>query len=100
MTIALFLTILTSGAIIAGLMTEALKKTFDNAEIKYSPNIIALITSIVVGGGGTAVVYILAKIPFTVENVVCLVVMIVLMWIGAMVGYDKLVQTVKQILGE
>lgn len=97
MTITLYITILTIGAAITALLTEAIKKAYANAEKPYSSNVIALINAIVVGGGGTAVVYMLMGIPWTVNNVICLVLMSVCVWMGSMIGFDKLTQLIKQI---
>jgi hypothetical protein len=93
MTITLFLTYLTIGAGCSGLLTQALK-----AQIKGLPsNIIALISSLVVGLFGTASAYILMGIPFDLKNITCMVLMTVCIWVGSMVGYDKVIQTISQI---
>ena len=39
----------------------------------------------------------LLGIPWTVNNIICLVIMIVAVWIGSMIGYDKIIQLLKQI---
>ena len=97
MTITLFVTIITVGALVASLLTEAIKKMYTNARKNYSANVVALINAVVIGGLGTAVVYMLLRIPWTVNNIICLFVMVVCMWIGSMIGYDKVLQLVKQI---
>lgn len=97
MTITLFISILTLGAGITALLTEAIKKAYSNAGREYSPNIIALINAVVVGCGGTAVVYMLLGTPWTVNNILCLILMGVAVWISSMIGYDKVLQLLKQI---
>ena len=97
MTITLFISILTLGAGATALLTEAIKKAYENAGKEYSSNIIALIDAIVVGGGGVAVTYMLMGIPWTVNNIICLILMTIAVWIGSMVGFDKIIQLVKQI---
>ena len=97
MSVTLFVTIFTIGALVASLLTEAIKKAYENAHKEYSANIIALINAIVVGCGGTAVVYMLLGLDWTVNNIICLVLMGVAVWIGAMIGYDKVIQTMQQI---
>lgn len=97
MSITLFITILTIGAAVTSLLTEAIKKTYENAGKKYSANIIALINALVVGCGGTAVVYMLMHIDWTVNNIICLLLMSVAVWIGSTIGYDKVTQLIKQI---
>lgn len=81
----------------ASLLTEAIKKWYENAKKDYSANAIALVNAIVVGGFGMAIAYTLLDIPWTVNNIICLGLMIVAIWVGAMVGYDKVVQMLKQL---
>ncbi|MCR4833109.1 MAG: hypothetical protein K5900_06005 [Butyrivibrio sp.] len=97
MTITLFITVFTVGAAVTSLLTEAIKKAYQNAGKEYSANMIALINALVVGGGGTAVTYMLNGITWSVNNVICLILMIVATWVGAMIGYDKVVQLLEQI---
>lgn len=97
MTITLFITMLTLGAGVTALLTEAIKKAYTNSGKEYSANIIALINALVVGCGGTAVLYMLQGIPWTTNNIICLVLMGVAVWVASMIGYDKLLQLLKQI---
>lgn len=97
MTITLFITIITIGAAASALLTEAIKKAYANANKDYSANVIALIDSVVIGGGGTAVTYMLMGIPWNVNNIICLMLMVMCVWIGSMIGYDKIIQLIKQI---
>ncbi|MCM1218039.1 MAG: hypothetical protein NC548_26435 [Lachnospiraceae bacterium] len=99
MTVSLFVTILTAGAAVNALLTEAVKKAYENAGRKCSPNMVALIDAVVVGGLGTAAVYMLMGIPWSVNNIICLVMIIAAVWIASMVGYDKILQMVRQIEG-
>lgn len=93
MSITIFMALFTIGSMAASLLTEAIKKGF----METSTNMIALINAAVVGGLGTAGAYILLGIPFTLNNIICLVLMIVCIWIGSMIGYDKVMQTIDQI---
>ena len=97
MTITLFITMLTIGAGVTALLTEAIKKAYINAGKNYSANVIALINAIVVGWGGTAVLYMLRAIPWNTNNVICLGLMGVAVWIASMIGYDKVLQLLKQV---
>ena len=93
MTITLFLTYLTAGAACSSLLTQSLK-----AQIKTLPsNIIALISSAFTGIFGTTAAYILMDIPFTLANIICIILMTICIWMGSMVGYDKVIQTISQI---
>ena len=97
MTFTLFIMLFTIGAIIASILTEAIKKAFNNAGKSYSANIIALILAVAVGGCGTASAYIIMDIPFDAKSIIYIIFMAVAIWIGAMVGYDKVSQLLGQI---
>lgn len=97
MTVSLFATILTIGSLINALLTEAIKKMYANAGKQYSANIVALADALIIGGLGTAAVYMFMSIHWTVNNIICLVMMVIAVWIASMIGYDKIIQLVKQI---
>jgi hypothetical protein len=98
MSVQLFIIIFAIEVVVSGLLTEAIKKAFQNADNKnYSANIIALIDAFMVGGFGTAVIYYLYGLTFTVTNILVLIVMVVAIWMGSMVGFDKIMQSIKQI---
>lgn len=100
MTITLFIAFITLGSAICSLLTEAIKKCFYNAGKEASPNLIALINAFVVGAVGTAIVYVLLGIPFTFNNILCLILMIFTVWIGSMIGFDKIKQLIEQLSKE
>lgn len=97
MTADLFATIFITGSILSSLFTQAVKKVYENIGKEYKPNILALIDAIVVGCGGTAILYQLYAIPWTFNNIICLILMGIATWIGSMVGYDKVIQTLQQL---
>lgn len=97
MTISLFLTLIVTLATAVSLLTEAVKKSFEGTKIKYSSNVVVLIVSVIVGIGGTALTYMFLGIPFTTPNIICMVLMAVAVWIGSMLGYDKVLQMIEQI---
>lgn len=41
--------------------------------------------------------YMLQGIPWTTNNIICLILMGVAVWVASMIGYDKLLQLLKQI---
>ena len=98
MTITLFISIIAvGGAGVTAILTEAIKTWYRNAGKDYSPNAIALINAFVVGGCGTAVVYMLNGIEWSVNNIICLILAIFAEWLISMVGFDKVSQTMTQI---
>ena len=99
MTMTMFVILVTICCAISGLLTEGIKVWCKNAEEPYSANLIALIDAIIVGCGGGVTAYILLGIAFTTPNILCLVLMSGAVWLGSMVGYDKVIQLITQITG-
>lgn len=97
MTITLFISILTVGAAITTLLTEAIKKAYENAKKPYSANVIALVNAIIVGAGGTSVTYMLTGVDWTANNIICMALMVLAVWMGSMLGFDKVLQLVNQL---
>lgn len=80
------------------LITEALKTVLpDNG---YSKNILAGIVSIFVSAAISTGYVILNNIPVTQDVIVYIITLVVLTWLCAMLGYDKVVQTIKQNFGK
>lgn len=93
MTINLFLVLVSILAIASSLITEAIKKTIGTTK----PTIVVAIISAVTGWGGGVAAYILMGIPFTAANIVCLILLAPVIWLGATLGYDKVIEAIKQI---
>ncbi len=97
MTVETFLLLLTSLSIITGLFTEGVKKVLDSLKVKYAANIVALCVAVVVGGAGTAFFYLWNNFEWTSLNIICIFLMMCANWLGAMLGYDKVIQAIKQM---
>lgn len=98
MTATLFIILAVICCAVSSLLTEGIKQWFKNkSEQNYSANLIALVNAAIVGCGGTAIAYVLLGIPFILPNILCLVLMCGVVWLGSMVGYDKVIQLIKQI---
>ena len=95
MTVEMFIYLFTIGSLFASLLTQATKKAFP----KISSNILALINAIIIGIVGMICVYVVMSIPFTAVNIIYIILMAVCIWMGSMIGYDKIIQTIKQIRG-
>ena len=96
MTPYLFIAILTVGSLLNALLTQAIKR-FYYAGKSPSPNAISAINAFICGGGLTITVYLISGIPFNALSILSIVWIIILSWIGAMIGYDKVIQTIKQL---
>lgn len=81
---------------LTGLVTEAVKKVLTEHNINYRANtlagIVALILSAAIGAGYV----ILSGSTFTAQVIVYMVAHVFMSWLCAMVGYDKVIQTISQ----
>ena len=97
MTMEIFLLLLLITSSVAGLATEGIKKLLDERQSNYSKNALAgyvsLALSLLVGGG----YIILFEIPIDTKLFVYLIALMLLSWLCAMVGYDKVIQTISQL---
>ena len=97
MTVELFAELFIGGSVVSSLLTQAIKKWYENAGKEYSANVVALVDALIVGCGGTAIGYMLMGTPWTVNNIICLALMGVAVWIASMIGYDKVIQMLIQL---
>ena len=96
MTVQIAMFLLTICAAMTSLITEAIKKTFDGGK----PTITAAIVSVVTGVGVPIGYLILNHLAITPQDIVYIVAMVVLTWLCATLGYDKVVEIIHQIIGE
>ncbi len=99
MTTTMFLILLSGFSVISSLVTEGIKNVATD-KVNLSYNIVALITALIVGGGGTAVYYQLNAVPFTVNNVIYAVLMGLASGLVSMVGFDKVKQSIEQLVNK
>ena len=93
MTVNLFIFLVTVLSIVSSLITEAIKKVIGTNK----PAIVVAIISAIVGWAGGAAAYILIGIPFTSISIVCLILLAPVIWLVATLGYDKVIEVIKQI---
>lgn len=96
MTFEVFLSLLFAVSILTSLCVEGLKKFIGN-KFSYSANVLAGITAIVLGVIVGVFYCILAGVAFNVQIAVYLIALVLLSWLCAMLGYDKVVQALLQI---
>lgn len=97
MDVTAFFILLSAFSSVSSLVTEGIKNiAADRAELSY--NIIALVTALLIGGGGTAVYYQLNAVPFTVNNIIHMVLMGLASGLVSMIGFDKVKQAVEQVV--
>ena len=99
MKLEIFLFGLVICSVFTALFTEAVKKMFERGEKHYNSNIIAAICAALVALITVIAYAILASVAVTPQFVVLCVLLTLFSWLGAMVGYDKVIQTIKQLFG-
>ena len=97
MTVTMFIMLVTICSVVSGFLTQGIKVWFANANKTYSANLIALVNAAVVGCGGTTLSYMLLNIPFNAANIACIILMTGTVWLGSMIGYDKVMQLIAQV---
>lgn len=90
---------LTAVAIFTSLLTEGIKHILDEIGTKYKPNVLAAIMSVV-----TSVLFLVGytiyyDLAVTGQLIVMGISLVILSFLCATLGYDKVKQTIKQILG-
>lgn len=93
MTISVVSFILMVCSILTGLIVEAIKKMF----VVSMPNILAAVVSVIVGSFISIGYIMYNSIAIDINAVLYIVSTIVLSWLSAMLGYDKVMQTLSQI---
>lgn len=95
MSLTLFITLVTILSLISSLITQGIKKTYNTTK----PTLVVAIVSAVTGWGGGIAAYILMGIAFTPASIVALILLAPTIWLCATLGYDKVMEVIKQIGG-
>ena len=86
-------------AIFTSLTVEGIKSILDDLGKKYSANILAAVVAVVLTVAASAGYVIYTETPLTPRVFVGAAAMTFLAFLCATVGYDKVVQAIKQITG-
>ncbi len=93
MPISFLTTALLIVSVITNLTVEGIKKLLDGTKVKYSSNVLAAILSVLIACAVSVIYLIMTDTVFTMK-------IVVLMYLGFListVGYDKVIQMLKQI---
>ena len=90
-------TALLAVSLLTNLTVEGIKKLLDGTNAKYSSNVLAAILSTILSGAVCAIYLIMNDIGFSVKIGVEIVVLMYLGFLVSTVGYDKVIQTLKQL---
>lgn len=80
-------------SVLTGLITEALKKMVDVKK----PNIVAAAVSVIVGVAVSVAYIIYASIAVDATVILYTVTIVLFSWLCAMLGYEKVMETIVQI---
>ena len=84
-------------SVVTSLTVEGVKKIFDERQIKYSANILAVIVSITLTIVGSICYVIYTETPITAQVIIEMIVLAFLSFLMATTSYDKLIQAIKQL---
>lgn len=84
-------------ATMTGLVTEAVKKVLQEGNVSYKPNLLAGLVAVALSVGVGAAYIVLTETALNAQMAVYLIALVFLSWLSAMVGYDKVVQTISQV---
>ena len=96
--IQVFLTMLLACSILTSLTVEGIKKMVSDFKVKYSANIVTAIVAVVLAVAMSVGYYLYMGLAFDTVFVLMLVSLVFLSWLCAMVGYDKVMQGIEQLV--
>lgn len=93
---AMFIQMLFYVSALTGLVTEAIKRLLDEQNIKFRPNLIAMIVSIVLSAGIYIGNMIMTAQVWTSQSIVMMIALMFMSWLGSQVGYDKITDIISK----
>ena len=97
MDLSFLTTALIAVSLLTNLTVEGLKKLMDERGMTYSSNLLAAVMSVVIAAAIFGGYMIMNDIAFTIKIAVQIMVLMYLAFLASTVGYDKIIQTLKQI---
>lgn len=97
MPISFLTTALLIVSVITNLTVEGIKKLLDRTKVKYSSNVLAAVLSVLIACAVSVIYLIMTDTVFTMKIGVEIVVLMYLGFLISTVGYDKVIQMLKQI---
>lgn len=88
----IFLSLLASFSVLTSLVVEGIKKTKNDIPL----NMTVLIVAMLVGSIGTSIYYVFVNAEPNIINFIYMLLMGLANWLTAMVGYDKVKQSILQ----
>lgn len=92
-----FLALLMMVSVFTGLFTEAVKVCLDYVKVKFASNILAGVTAVTLSILVSVAYMLLTESAYTDKMMVYLIALVLLSWLSAMTGYDKVIQALMQL---
>ena len=96
MTVQIAMFLLTICSVATSLITEGIKKMVTVTK----PTIVAAIVAIIVGAAVPVCYILLNGLTFGTQEIIYTVGMVIMTWLCATIGYDKVKEAIQQILGK
>ena len=84
-------------SVVTNLTVEGIKKILDGTTVKYSSNVLAAVSSVIIACAVCVIYIIMNDIVFSLKVGVEIAILMYLGFLTSTVGYDKVVQMIKQI---
>ena len=97
MPISFMTTALLIVSLLTNLTVEGIKKLLEGTNKTYSSNVLAAILSTIISGAVCVIYLIMNDVVFSMKIGVEVLILIYLGFLISTVGYDKVIQTIKQI---
>ena len=94
------MSVLTVISALTSLFVEGIKKILDERQVQYSSNVLAICVAFGVTVIGSILYIIWNSIPVTSQVIVTIITLVLLSFLVATVGYDKVKQLIHQIGGK
>ena len=84
-------------SVVTNLTVEGIKKLLDGTTVKYSSNVLAAVSSVIISCAVCVIYIIMNNLVFSLKVGVEIVILMYLGFLTSTVGYDKVVQMIRQI---
>ena len=99
MTAQFLITALAGISGLTALTVQAIKKILDEKQVKYSSNLLAVLVSVLLTVAVSIMYIIYMSVVITPQVIITIIALTFLSFLSATVGYDKVIQLLKQIEG-
>ena len=84
-------------SVATNLTVEGIKKLLDGTTVKYSSNVLAAVSSVIIACAVCVIYIVMNDVVFSSKVGVEIVILMYLGFLTSTVGYDKVIQMIKQI---